>query len=74
MTKIADVIFCDKKEKCKWKCFALDYYGFGRGTLKDYPNYHNSWVEAHECQCGGKLIQAEIVLPNKQEKGENDNA
>ena len=70
MTKIADVIYCERGRDCKWKCFALDYEGYGHGKLQ---NYLTEWREWHEKQCGGKLIQAEIVLPNKQEKGENDN-
>ena len=52
------VIRCEHGANCKWKCFALDYYGNGIGTLK---NYEGAWKEWHEKQCGGKLIQSFIV-------------
>ena len=56
--KIADIIYCEHGTKCKWKCFALDYEGYGHGRIE---NYLPAWKEWHEKECGGKLIQAVIV-------------
>ena len=58
MNKIADIIYCERGTKCKWKCFALDYQGYGHGRIEDYLP---AWKEWHEKECGGRLIQAVIV-------------
>jgi 3-mercaptopyruvate sulfurtransferase SseA len=60
--KIADIIYCEHGTKCKWKCFALDYEGYGHGRIE---NYLPAWKEWHEKECGGKLIQAVIVKEDK---------
>jgi len=61
--KIADIIYCEHGTKCKWKCFALDYEGYGHGRIE---NYLQAWRDWHEKECGGKLIQAVIVKENAQ--------
>ncbi len=59
MEDLVDNIFwCDKREKCGWKCFALNYSGFAIGKIE---NTLLAWREAHEHYCGGKLIQGKIV-------------
>jgi len=60
MTKI-EVYYCEKKTHCNWKCFALDAYGLGFGII---PSGHDAWRIWHDKECGGKLIQAEIVTPD----------
>jgi len=62
MTDIIDNIFwCDKREKCQWKCFALDYSGFSIGRIE---NTLLAWREAHKHYCGGKLTQGKIIKDN----------
>jgi hypothetical protein len=55
---IDNIFWCDKREKCQWKCFALDYWGLSLGRIE---NTLSAWVEAHEHFCGGKLIQGKII-------------
>jgi hypothetical protein len=56
--KIDDIFWCDKREKCQWKCFALSYSGFSIGRIE---NTLLAWREAHKHFCGGELIQGKIV-------------
>ena len=53
-----DIFYCEKKEKCKWKAFALEFHGVGFGKIE---NTTYEWRQWHEKECGGKLIQAEII-------------
>lgn len=61
MTDRIEVYYCEKKTNCNWKCFALDAHGLGYGII---PSVHNAWRIWHDNECGGKLIQAEIVTPD----------
>ena len=53
-----DIYYCEKKNKCQWKAFALNADGMSLGRVE---NALPAWREWHEKMCGGKLVQAEIV-------------
>lgn len=56
--KIADIFWCNKRDNCQWKCFALDHWGFAIGNI---TNVLPAWKEAHERYCDGQLVQGQIM-------------
>jgi len=53
-----DGFVCERRNDCKWKCFALDKNGFTFGKIEDTLS---AWKEWHQKQCGGKLIPVKII-------------
>ena len=54
--------YCDKFEKCDWKCFHFDTDGIKLGKI---PNYfeHDPYFKAHKEHCGGEIKQVSIKEP-----------
>jgi hypothetical protein len=61
---------CEHKSRCKWQGFALNH-GIGWGVVPKNTGAY-SWREAHDRECGGRLIQ--LVPPNDRDHQQPEEA
>jgi hypothetical protein len=52
-TEFPGVWCCERRSECRWQGFAL-HQGLGWGKVR---GGWDPWAQAHERECGGKLIQ-----------------
>jgi hypothetical protein len=50
--------YCERKERCNWKCFALDKGG--AAMWSDDPHKTDAWLQAHNRECGGRFFPVYI--------------
>lgn len=64
MSREVVAFFCERKHFCRWQGYRL-HQGLGWGTI---PIQVNPWREAHDRECGGKLVPLfaeEITRPDE---------